>query len=572
MKPYHLVDVLQEVRTISKGEPMSPKEQMDAKKAFCVLSQKIIEHKNESVEQELYLPSVSFVEPSVVRMKQSTECIYVDDSRLEKRLQKFSSPLLMFSYGEMDLNENANQNLVNTLTPKEKRPRLLNQSIKESLDEASDQQTTITVDSAHISKVIKRRIKNQIFIDCVERLFAHEDLECDSVANSLSNVQVFVKRKITTILLYNDEVIPQSESVKNLFMRVDDNRLEIYFSADALADGQLMNTVAQCLLIALGNRLKSTECILALPLLLTEEIGKLSDMLDNRGISRGSGDSAFKKLGAQPIPGDPVPLELHSLLRQDFSSFEKGDYVAVKQDGDEDHFHYAIFHRMDPNPNVAARLYGLQLDEDEDIITDVPAYSVFKFERGFVKNENAFDFALDFKGQSFEEICKGIKKIFDGIRNMDMKTRKLIIKRLYLAWHPDKHPDETKELATKVFQYIQKLIKKSEDGTCSNYTSGWDSYARNWARQYREYTESYKRSNWGSSHHYSSSSYFSPPTFRSLNPQPAEARRWLRQATYDISAAREIRIHHEWACYIAHQVRASLSLFFFVKGLGKVEF
>ena len=558
VKPYHLVDVLQEVRTISKGEPMDPKEQKDAKKAFCVLSQKISEYKNELVENVLYLPSVSFVEPSTIRMKESTECIYVDESRLEKRLQKFSSPLLMFSYEEYDKNQNANKNLVEGLLPKERRPRSLNQSITEILDEESSRQTTITVDSQHISKVIKRRIKNPVFIDCVERLFAHENLECGSVAKSLSNVQVFVKRNITTVLSYKGEVIPESELVQKIFMRVNDDQLEIYFSADALADQELTSSVAECLLIALGNRLTSKECILSLPLLLTQDIGKLSDMLDTRKISRGTGDSAYKKLGAQPIPGDPVPLELHSLLRQDFSSFEKGDYVAVKQidddaDDNDAHYHYGIFHRMDPNPNIADRFYGIQLEEDEDIITDVPAYSVFKFERGFIKNENAFDFALDFNGQSFEEICKGIKKIFDGIKNMDKNTRKLIIRRLYLTWHPDKHPDETKELATKVFQYIQKLINKAEGEISTNYTSGWDTYARDWSRRYREYTESYKRSNWGG-RYYSSSSY-SLPTFRSLNPQPAEARRWWRQATFDIGAAKEIHNHHEWACYIAHQVR-----------------
>ena len=136
---------------------------------------------------------------------------------------------------------------------------------------------------------------------------------------------------------------------------------------------------------------------------------------------------------------------------------------------------------------------------------------------------------------------------------MNKNTRKLIIRRLYLAWHPDKHPDETKELATKVFQYIKKLINKAEGEISTNYTSGWDTYARDWSRRYREYTESYKRSNWGG-RYYSSSSY-SLPTFRSLNPQPAEARRWWRQATFDIGAAKEIHNHHEWACYIAHQVR-----------------
>lgn len=57
----------------------------------------------------------------------------------------------------------------------------------------------------------------------------------------------------------------------------------------------------------------------------------------------------------------------------------------------------------------------------------------------------------------------------------------------------------------------------------------------------------------------SSFSFEVPPTFASTNPQPAQARRFLRQAQEDLLAADndyelERRPAYEWVCFKAHQV------------------
>ncbi|XP_066931148.1 sacsin-like [Clytia hemisphaerica] len=552
----HLVNVLKDIYEGSDSNPLGPNELEDSKKAVCYLSSKIMTDTKNSIEDNLYLPTVSFVNKGSVRMILSTDALFVDDTHMEERLKKFHEPLLMFSYGkELDSEETTNKRLMTNLQ-KCRRPKVLSESIVEKLTEESENKGSITVSSSHISKELKRRIKHPIFIHCIERLFRFENLDVSSVVQSLANVQVTVRPSIETNLLYQEIVIPDSQMTKKISMRIHDDSLQIYFSLDAIPDRKLESDIAEGFLMALSNKLTDKKSILALPLLLSEDISSLPGVLDERNITRGSEDSDFKKLGNTPIPGEPVPAELHQLLRQDFSSFEIDEYVAVQQtDSDEPHFYYAIFRRDDYNPNETSRIYGLQLGEEEDEITDVPSYMVFKFERSFVKatqgDDVASDFSVDFAGKSLEDIKQEIKKIFENMIGKDKKTQKLILKRLYLAWHPDKHSDETKDLATEVFKYIQHLLQKLKSGENFDVdTDQWNQYASSWRNYYRGYRSRYR--SWGGCH-YSSGYNVPPPTFQPNNPQPGEARRWWRQANHDVNAAREINVHHEWACYIAHQ-------------------
>ena len=130
---------------------------------------------------------------------------------------------------------------------------------------------------------------------------------------------------------------------------------------------------------------------------------------------------------------------------------------------------------MDHNLNLAACIYGLQMDENDECITDVPAYRVFKFDRGSptvaVATVVLISWEVSTEKKTFEEICKEVKRVIDGIPNTDETVQKQVVKRWYLAWHPDKQPDETKELATEVFKYIQQLIKESKESGGSNFSS-----------------------------------------------------------------------------------------------------
>ncbi|XP_015771474.1 PREDICTED: sacsin-like [Acropora digitifera] len=92
-------------------------------------------------------------------------------------------------------------------------------------------------------------------------------------------------------------------------------------------------------------------------------------------------------------------------------------------------------------------------------------------------------------------------------------------------------------------------------GSYSDFCSFWGARAGTYKSRRREYRESYYRhyGSWG--HH--QKSWEVPPSFCSRNPQPREARRWLRQASADLEAVdndiNSRKPSYEWACFKCHQ-------------------
>ena len=85
------------------------------------------------------------------------------------------------------------------------------------------------------------------------------------------------------------------------------------------------------------------------------------------------------------------------------------------------------------------------------------------------------------------------------------------------------------------------------------------------AKEHKEQRERYKEN---FSREYSAKAGYKfdvPPSFSSSNPQPAQARRFLRQAQEDLRSADndyEVREPaYEWVCFKAHQVWKKCVLF-----------
>ena len=160
-----------------------------------------------------------------------------------------------------------------------------------------------------------------------------------------------------------------------------------------------------------------------------------------------------------------------------------------------------------------------------------------------------------------------------------------------MKWHPDKNPDNEK-LATSLTQHIQAELERLEMGLgrpqdyetfqqthhadarnpFANSTSFKENFYRSYqmfyeemnrrAKEHKEQKERYKE-------HFSREYKFSnqsktfnfdvPPTFASTNPQPAQARKFLRQAEEDLKSAdndfdSQKNPAYEWVCIKSHQV------------------
>lgn len=205
--------------------------------------------------------------------------------------------------------------------------------------------------------------------------------------------------------------------------------------------------------------------------------------------------------------------------------------------------------------------------------------------------QSAFDAGM---GQSQEDIDiteKTMCEVSDTLEEawqLPEGQRKKIIKRLLLKWHPDKNIGN-EMFATIIMQHIQAEIERLElglprpssfDASKFNFDprnpfTSSESFQKNFASAYqfffeqmnqraKEHREQRERYQENFSREYSSGkggdyNFDVPPTFSSANPQPAQAKRFLRQAQEDLRAADNDYDAQdpafEWACFKAHQVR-----------------
>ncbi|XP_043926906.1 sacsin [Protopterus annectens] len=176
------------------------------------------------------------------------------------------------------------------------------------------------------------------------------------------------------------------------------------------------------------------------------------------------------------------------------------------------------------------------------------------------------------KLSSLPEILKEVTSVLEQAWKLSESERKKIIRRLYLKWHPDKNA-ENLEIATEVFKHLQNEISRLEKQAYSDqnvdrtsrrtyqassarfqserfsfqrfYTS-WNQEATSHRTDRQQFKEKFSNCS-GSAY---SPRFFVPPTFKSVG-NPVEARRWLRQARANFSAARNDlnKNANEWVCF-----------------------
>ena len=185
-----------------------------------------------------------------------------------------------------------------------------------------------------------------------------------------------------------------------------------------------------------------------------------------------------------------------------------------------------------------------------------------------------------------EQVMLDVSDTLEEAWRLSEGQRKKIIKRMLLKWHPDKNIGN-EEFATIIMQHIQAEIERLELGlprpanfNTDNFNfdprnpfTASESFQRNFASAYqfffeqmnqraKEHREQRERYQENFSREYSAgrTDFGVPPTFSSVNPQPAQAKRFLRQAQEDLRAADNDydaeEPAFEWVCFKAHQVQS----------------
>jgi len=191
-----------------------------------------------------------------------------------------------------------------------------------------------------------------------------------------------------------------------------------------------------------------------------------------------------------------------------------------------------------------------------------------------------------------EELVKrDVTESLNAAWQLPEAERRKVVRRLLLRWHPDKNIDD-QDFATAVTQHIQAELDRLEGKTgCDeegyaadprNPFAGSESFQRNFADAFRFYFDQMNnrarehrtqrdryRENFAREYANTSATFnppaggsnVPPPSFASCNPQPAQARRFLRQAQEDLrSASHDLNAEqpsYEWVTFKVYQVRPS---------------
>lgn len=187
----------------------------------------------------------------------------------------------------------------------------------------------------------------------------------------------------------------------------------------------------------------------------------------------------------------------------------------------------------------------------------------------------------------YATIIKEIRKQLQDAWKMPEGDRRKFVKRLLLRWHPDKNPDNP-NLATKVTQFIFNAVDHLEKGLsiddeeevaaghgAHNYhpwsgsgatRNSWGGFRRDFydhmnqrARNHRQQRQDFAGNTNARGRHRRRRQGYYAQFHMNPNPQPGEARRWLRQAKADVEAAANDTgcgrcCAFEWACYKYYQV------------------
>lgn len=437
---------------------------------------------------------------------------------------------------------------------------------------------------------------------------------CKALCEGLK-VSCFEKLQ-TTLRVKGCPPIPHSRSETLAFLkRYGTAVIHLYIQHSDSKDINFLLALAMTLKSATDNLISDTSYLIAM--LGCNDIYRITEKLDNLGVKYDSTEPSKLEL---PLPGTPIPAEIHHTLLMDPTNvFYPGEYVGYLVDSEggdiygsyQPTYTYAIIvqeveKEEEENNSFLGKYFQIDIGYSEYKI--VSSLDLYKFSRQdestqvkdtsspstptspdtrssllrmmppiFTGKENLRpppqkQSPKKIKLHALPEILKEVTLVVEQAWKLPESERKKIIRRLYLKWHPDKNA-ENLDVATEVFKHLQTEISRmekqsladqqnadrasrrsyssstrfqSEKSSFQRFYSTWNQEAtshRSERQQFREHNQSYA----GSSH---SHRFFVPPTFKTVG-NPVEARRWLRQARANYSAARN-DLHknaNEWVCF-----------------------
>ncbi|VDH93745.1 sacsin [Mytilus galloprovincialis] len=515
---------------------------------------------------ELFLPNRQFI------LQSSKSLIVADNKKIENRSKQFHDQRFFAGFDKLDLQFQFSANTLKML-PKELKPKFLSEILKEKLLIA------IECQSGDKLQMLSQFVKTDEFIEGLLRLVLDEKLKLNSqlgmdfracnideqeqyrIVNQIASLQFQQVSDLETALFFDGRQVEESTERKKAFVKsvkIGDTKSLIMYCADSGSDLQEWLSDLQFSFVKLLEKitrggLRVNQVFVQILLHSISHPALLSDKLDNENIVHLNYANVSSEI--YPDPGTFVPPSLHYLLDNSFSDFEVNDYVAMLlyeevenepgQFEDANYIYAKILRLIDNSQNLSKSCDFAQfeaiylLDVGETDKREVPAYKIFKFHRrrhlkskDIVPTDN--DAASSATMQSVDDTIKEVKKNFMSyLKITDETKRRLLIRRLRVKWHPDQNFGN-EEYATKVFQFIENLIRDLKDGKLMD--DEFNEKSRYWGEDlpkspYFAQPPKYHQDNTRSHN------TFTHGEKREKVSIPRNARKWLRQATCDRDAA-----------------------------------
>ena len=578
-KPLHVNEIHCALRAV-KGLLETLQDSPDAAQDICSLYLPATFPFSSSLNDKERLP--------VVLMK-ATEMIFDNAPLYHDRIQDFNVPFVVdLDRANVCCKGNETYEELIMLLPTKARPQMMSCTIEEKFFDSHDIFECFDIGAA---SSLRKQLHSEQFYRGIFRLIRHANQGADldqnlitAVKNSLQRIEFLGMSRIVTHLVHNGIVIQGSErNVPYFLEKVLDSGQQVSSVEDV---EEAISTIALMLseVIAEVCRGLLRGTAMYIPEMLRNQPGKIWSLLDNMKIRQD--DSYDKEKGdVFPQPGSFIPIAEHNLLNPAFKVFAPGECVGYElddpslqvQEGDAIYIYAVIIEEVsDDSIHSKSKSYKINTGHDQEPKT-VRATELYKFHRlqeitssVLVPSDQqgSSQFSTD-KQQILDEISVTLEEAWRLPEDM----KRQVIKRLILRWHQDKNPGN-EAFCTEVFQHINNEIELLEreqscrretwssdggnfQGSYGAYFDFWVARARRYNSQSQEYRDSFVR-------HYGSwslraQSWEVPPSFCAANPQPAQARRWFRQAEADLAAADNdiatAKPSYEWACFKCYQVR-----------------
>ena len=590
----HYAMVLETLHEQCQGKKLHPNEIKSALRAVRGLVEKLQQDPaEESRLSNLFLPALhpdkSCLGALPVVLRKSTELIFDDAPHLQSRLQSLNEPFVVdLQRAELQCSSSMNyKDLVMRLSPAV-RPQMLSCVIEEKLADSLNSDGMAV--QLHVADSLKKQICSEQFFHGVLRLIRHANHEngnldetvVASIEGRLRNIEFIGMNKLETKLMFKGVHVPGSEAEVPHFVDkvLEDGKdiWKVYVNAEG-KDSAAKIYLASTQVIAEACKGLLRDTVMFIPEMLRNDPSEIWSILDEMKIRQ---DDSYHASSSDllPQPGSFIPIEDHHLLNESFEHFTPGEYVGyemedpsmLQKEGDATFIYAVIIEEVNvqEDSTLFGKFYKINVGRDKEPRMAEFA-DLYKFHRlqssslGLSEELGTATQARE-KKKIFAEISVALEEAW----RLPEERRRKIVKRLFLRWHPDKNLGD-EAFCAEAFQHIQNEIARlesgeTEEGETENRQS-YETFFNFWrarAKRHHAQRQGYKNTffqNYGTYHSASCRDSWSriPPSFCKKNPQPGEARRWLRQAEADLTAADNDlateKPSYEWVCFKCHQVR-----------------